>query len=267
MRNLIIATIVAVLFAAPAFAACLDPERSIGTVVYNPDYNFFQGCTERGWVAFHAPPAVDCSLDGQNVAHGDSWTFYSAEEHANCASISQSRTCTDGTLDGSASYQYASCEPPAADPCETGPIGTVCTSDGAVYAGETVGPARFYVAAADQGGTHEWKTSLTTTTGTGSTSNGLANTDAMETAGLAAHPAGQACRNRPGDWYLPAIDELGTLYSNRAQLGAANLPTSASWYWSSSQIDTLSARIQRFSVGTQSNDLKSNVNLVRCVRR
>lgn len=54
----------------------------------------------------------DCTLDSQHVPHGDSHTFYSETEHANCASVSQQRTCTDGILDGSASYQYASCEPP-----------------------------------------------------------------------------------------------------------------------------------------------------------
>src|SRR5690606_1835512 len=105
------------------------------------------------------------------------------------------------------------CEPPAGDPCETGPVGTACTSDGAIYAGTTVGGARMYAAPSDEG-TYQWKTSLTSTTGTGSLTDGLANTDATEAAGLAAHPAAQACRDRGAEWYLPSRDELDVLYDN-----------------------------------------------------
>lgn len=65
-------------------------------------------------VTITAPPAsASCTLDGVTVAHGQSRTFYSALTHANCSSITQSRTCTNGTLSGSSSYQYASCTPPA----------------------------------------------------------------------------------------------------------------------------------------------------------
>src|SRR5690554_406099 len=42
------------------------------------------------------------------------------------------------------------------DPCESGPVGTVCASDGAVYAGTTVGGARMYVAAADEPGGYRY---------------------------------------------------------------------------------------------------------------
>jgi hypothetical protein len=53
-----------------------------------------------------------CTLSGVTVAHGESHAFYSSQTAPVgnlCSSISQSRTCTDGTLSGSASYQYASC--------------------------------------------------------------------------------------------------------------------------------------------------------------
>ncbi len=57
-------------------------------------------------------PAASCTLDGTTIAHGSSGTFYSqtsAPSGSTCASISQSRSCTDGTLSGSSSYQYATC--------------------------------------------------------------------------------------------------------------------------------------------------------------
>lgn len=63
-----------------------------------------------------------------------------------------------------------------------------------------------------------WKTSNTTTAGTTSTNDGWANTQAMETAGIANHPAGQFCRGLSiggyNDWYLPSRDELEILYRN-----------------------------------------------------
>jgi hypothetical protein len=53
-----------------------------------------------------------CTQDGVTVSHGDSHTFYSSQTAPIgqlCSAVSQSRTCTDGTLSGSASYQYGSC--------------------------------------------------------------------------------------------------------------------------------------------------------------
>jgi len=54
----------------------------------------------------------DCNLDGTTVNHGDTRDFYSANSSSDCSTVSQSRTCNDGTLDGSTSYQYATCTTP-----------------------------------------------------------------------------------------------------------------------------------------------------------
>jgi len=159
------------------------------------------------------------------------------------------------------------------DPCESGPVGTVCASDGAIYAGTTVGGARMYVANADEVGTYIYGGYGTDLNGDNNTvppelrDDGLANTNWLLTHGEGDHDAAQACRDRGAGWYLPAIDELGTLYANRAQLSTANLPTSTSWYWSSSESLNNGARIQRFSDGVQGNFNKYNAYLVRCVRR
>lgn len=60
---------------------------------------------------------ADCTLDGVTVPHGDSRTFYSAPTGPcgpdTCADIGQSRTCTNGTLDGSSSYNNAFCSEPS----------------------------------------------------------------------------------------------------------------------------------------------------------
>lgn len=63
-----------------------------------------------------------------------------------------------------------------------------------------------------------WKTTGTTTTGTTSTFDGRANTDAMIAAGIALHPAAQFCVDLSiggfTDWYLPARHELDIAYTN-----------------------------------------------------
>jgi hypothetical protein len=62
----------------------------------------------------------------------------------------------------------------------------------------------------------QWKTSQTITTNTTSDFDGVANTAAMVTAGIAIHPAAEFCVNLSiggfTDWYLPARYELDIAY-------------------------------------------------------
>jgi hypothetical protein len=64
----------------------------------------------------------------------------------------------------------------------------------------------------------QWKTAATSTSGTASTFDGVANTTAMVVAGIADHPAAQFCvgLNIAGhtDWYLPSRYELDIAYFN-----------------------------------------------------
>jgi hypothetical protein len=55
-----------------------------------------------------------CSVDGMTVSHGASRTFYTAEAAVNgasCSSISQVRSCNDGSLSGDSQYAESSCTP------------------------------------------------------------------------------------------------------------------------------------------------------------
>jgi hypothetical protein len=64
----------------------------------------------------------------------------------------------------------------------------------------------------------QWKTETTTTAGTNSDFDGLANTLAMIDAGISNHPAAQFCANLSiggfTDWYLPSRFELDIAYFN-----------------------------------------------------
>ncbi len=226
-------------FANPAYAACTGPVGAVGDVIFNTTHDVLQGCTARGWYAFHEAAA-----------------------------------------------------PP--DPCTTGPIGTRCTSDGAIYAGDTVGGARMYAAACDHGMTwngtactgsqtiRQWKIEGTMTAGTTSLTDGVANTDAMATAGIALHPAAEACRNAGAEWYLPAPDELDLLYNNLVGVGWIDVDSDnftddfwfnvsgsfpAGSYWASSEINSNFAWTQLFSDGNQGGNFKYFGIAVRCVRR
>lgn len=72
----------------------------------------------------------------------------------------------------------------------------------------------------------QWKTANTATAGTQSDFDGAANTAAMVTAGISAHPAAQFCVNLSiggfSDWYLPARYELDIAYHNLKPTTADN---------------------------------------------
>jgi hypothetical protein len=65
---------------------------------------------------------------------------------------------------------------------------------------------------------YTWKTAGTTTSGTTSVFDGVANTSAMVTAGINDHPAAKFCTELSiggfTDWYLPSRDELDIAYFN-----------------------------------------------------
>jgi len=67
------------------------------------------------------------------------------------------------------------------------------------------------------------------------------------------------------DWFLPSRDELNLMYTNLRQRGLGGFGTGS--YWSSSQVNTNYAWLQRFGDGSQfSNQFKRNTLTVRAVR-
>lgn len=149
-----------------------------------------------------------------------------------------------------------------------------------------------------------WKTTNTSTAGTGSIINGPTNSANMNNA---LHPAAQFCEglsiNGYGDWYMPARDELEVCYYNLkpgtipnvttsgtnlnaipsrvsnyttgtpAQTAAALFQTGGSEafslqnYWASTAFSATNGWIQSFDDGTQSSAGKNNALYVRAVRR
>jgi hypothetical protein len=113
-----------------------------------------------------------------------------------------------------------------------------------------------------------WKTTRTSTAGTDSTVDGYLNTrPAMENA---THPAGNwtATRTIAGysDWYLPAISETGTMYTNKGSMPSGQ-GFAAAYYWSSTQRNAADACSRYFYTGFTGFPRKTDTCRVRALRR
>ena len=122
--------------------------------------------------------------------------------------------------------------------------------------------------------TRQWKTTNTSTSGTSSTTDGLANTNAMNNT---THPAAYYCATSVdgvggvSDWYLPARDELNIVY-RFASTGIVGNYACAN-YWSSTEYSAGNSWYQNFLNGAQYDaylgysDGKTFTYYVRPVRR
>ena len=270
---------------------CTNPDGDIGVLRFNLDYSVLQICTAQNWIALHSITCPDgdgctdsCTLDGVTLAHNEAATFYSADEDPDCPSISQERTCSNGTLDGSASYQYASCGVPPPDPCDGSPaLGTEC-GDGSYYIGLSPedGAKVYMTSVAHEASGISFDSASCYQCGDGSvatsTTDGRANTNAL----LAFDPTGfDAVAHCDGleahdheDWYLPAGGsgsgtEQNLFWAMVQAVGPVDgIGSNGNIYWSSFEYNSESMRTQRFTDGNQ-NFLwhKDSSIWARCVRR
>ena len=146
---------------------------------------------------------------------------------------------------------------------DTGPAGGVVFFDKGSYSN---GWRYMEAWTADQSGTHQWKTSLTSTPGTTtSIGSGYANTySAM--AGT-AHPAAAVVRSAThggySDWFLPSRDELNEIVVQKGVIGGF----AAGYYWSSSESDASTAWQYNVGVGNRFDEYKVLEFRVRAARR
>lgn len=115
----------------------------------------------------------------------------------------------------------------------------------------------------------QWYNGSFSLTGASSVSDGETNTAtiiAVQGAGsYAAALCAESTQDGYTDWYLPAQNELGLVYTNLATDGIGNFSTSN--YWSSTEENDLLAWGEGFSGGSMVYFLKSAVQGVRCVRK
>jgi hypothetical protein len=117
-------------------------------------------------------------------------------------------------------------------------------------------------------GDFKWAQSSTVDVPADDMNNGLANTDTL--IGLsnadAPYDAAIACRALGEEWYLPALNEIGTIFSNKDKGALANTFPSVR-YWSSTENGTGNARWYSFTNGGNGHTSKQLPHKVRCVRR
>ncbi len=133
-----------------------------------------------------------------------------------------------------------------------------------------------YVYPVDNSGGAIWGCSGTVTNAT-SLTNGELNTTKIDTVCTDPTIAAHICNNLTAygfsDWYLPSIDELNCIYTNKNAIGG--FPAmSGIVYWSSTETNAQWANAQDFSTGTASTiNQKGGAGIlggacrVRCVRR
>jgi hypothetical protein len=243
-RALIVLALGALIFGSSSASAqdCSAPNATIGTLVYNSSQDVFQGCTQgAGWVALHGatgytpPPSgpTNCPSIGDTCDDGSIYAGLSPDGNLAMYTTPADAPSTYTWNDGTSNYtdmSMANCtdtSPGTATSCQTGEANT------AFLVGAT-GEPDYPFAAAEY------------------------------CDGLSAHGY--------DDWYLPAQDELNVLYTNKNTgdlNGTFNESGSfpAGYYWSSSETSNGSARLQRFSDGSQLTRDKSIGLAVRCVRR
>ncbi len=85
-------------------------------------------------------PGLSCTLDSVKVAHGASKDFYSdrTDTIASCANKKQSRTCTNGVLNGTASYKFSYCAPSNQKACILDGVLVEHTKTGKFYSASEV---------------------------------------------------------------------------------------------------------------------------------
>jgi len=151
--------------------------------------------------------------------------------------------------------------------------GGVCGYPGEV--GDTcLGGKVFYVSGghglvamtSDTSASAQWGCYGTTITGADSNTDGAQNTIDIVNGCAEASRAARLCSDLSSgsysDWYLPAKDQLHTLYGQRAVVGGFT----ANGYWSSTESNSTDAWLQNINTGYQGTLSKNAAYYVRCIR-
>ncbi len=106
-----------------------------------------------------------------------------------------------------------------------------------------------------------------------SSTDGVVNTTTLFGFGSTAHPAAYYCKTLTyggyNTWYLPAKDELTTMYSNKAAtpFATANVFGGTYSYWNSTESSANFAGYMDFTTGSFGGASKTSTYYVRATRR
>lgn len=225
-----------ILFCGNPSFACTNPVGAPGDMMYNATHNIFQGCTDKGWMAFHAPAATPpIPTTPQNCP--------------NAGDVCTNGMIYAGMFSGNRIYAAANDAPTT---LAWGPYQDAVTETGM---GLCTTP---YTSGSCNTGRENTQILIGLP---------LSYPAAEYCAALSAH--GQST-----GWYLPSRNELGLIYDNLrdGRDAPADDPTynfHQGVYWSSSENSRIFAFRQHFTQNTGWQDAPNNNNpgYVRCVWR
>ncbi len=127
----------------------------------------------------------------------------------------------------------------------------------------------FLVSKDDLSGSYPWGCSGLSIKGAGSRTVGSGDVNTNEILASCNTGAAKLCADykvgKYDDWYLPSYDELALIYKNLKETGLEKF--SIGYYWSSTQINTVSAYRYGFLGGNEGDAEKSTNQFVRAVRK
>jgi hypothetical protein len=149
------------------------------------------------------------------------------------------------------------------------PVGTYVGSQGGYFAGTfSLGAETYalFMSPLAYVTKKAWKTSGTSTSGI-SSSNGFANTEAMNNS---SHPAAEYVRGLSAegftDWFMPSRVEAELVYDGYIA-GSPGSPSGLQRFWTSEQVSSTNAYFQRLDIDESGNVGKTNAYQVWPVRR
>jgi alpha-tubulin suppressor-like RCC1 family protein len=219
------------------YLLCENPTRKEGQIFYNSSENVMQYCDGGGWVPI-----------GKGFGTGNMPLY--------CTNIGD--MCSDGTV-------YAGLSPDGNVPMYTLPCDYGQSWDGSSCTG----------ARSNQpwnNGNFGNKTLTNVDDGNDGDGNTLAllSIDSDSGAGgTQPHLAAQTCSNLSAnghsDWYLPALNEVNVLYTNKVAIGGFDV--TGTTYWSSTEGSQTGANAKNFDTGGWGWWDKDQNKPVRCVRK
>lgn len=239
-----------------------------GQISYSTVTNSLEWCNGEQWrnltyfraFSLSGVPAGNVASISNVIASSNGSTWDTVKYSANFASGVSSTTCT-AAQQGQVTFSACTTA------CVVGNSGC-----GGKFAACDQGGGLYHLIAKDtsESGGSTWQyAGISNLTYATSASDGPSNTqilDFMTNVGGISSGASTCYRNYAGgfnDWYVPAENELSTLYTNRTSIGGF----SSVKHWSSTEASSTNARVVDFATGTASSDSKQSFYALRCVRR